>query len=61
MDSREILKILKKEGWFVVNQVGSHVQLKHDKIKGRVTIPHPKKDMPKGTLNSILKQAKIKL
>jgi predicted RNA binding protein YcfA (HicA-like mRNA interferase family) len=28
--------------------------------KGIVNIPHPKKDIPKGTLNAILKQAGIK-
>jgi predicted RNA binding protein YcfA (HicA-like mRNA interferase family) len=59
MDSRELIKVLKKDGWHEVNQVGSHRQFKHPKKKGRVTVPHPKRDIPKGTLKSIEKQAGI--
>ena len=61
MDSRDIIKALKRDGWYEVNQVGSHVQLKHPSKKGRVTVPHPRRDMPIGTLKSIEKQAQIKL
>jgi len=61
MDSREVIRLLKKGGWYEVNQVGSHKQLKHPERKGRVTIPHPKRDIPGGTLKSIEKQAGIKL
>lgn len=39
---------------------GSHHQFKHPSKPGRVTVPHPKKDLPVGTLHSILKQAGIK-
>ena len=35
---------------------GSHNQFKHDVKKGRVTISHPKKDLPQQTVKSILKQ-----
>jgi len=61
MDSREVLRALKRDGWYEVNQVGSHTQLKHPTKKGRVTVPHPRRDMPIGTLKSIEKQAQIKL
>ncbi len=61
MDSRDITKALKRDGWYEVNQVGSHVQFKHPSKKGRVTVPHPRRDMPIGTLKSIEKQAQIKL
>ena len=61
MDSREVIRKLKDDGWFEVNQVGSHKQFKHPIKKGRVTIIHPKRDIPKGTLKSIEKQAGIKL
>jgi predicted RNA binding protein YcfA (HicA-like mRNA interferase family) len=44
-----------------VAQVGSHVQFKHATRPGRVTVPHPKRDIPIGTLKSIEKQAGIKL
>ncbi len=60
MDSRKIIKLLKNDGWFEVATKGSHTQFKHPVKKGRVTVPHPKKNIPKGTLNSILKQAGLK-
>ena len=44
-----------------VSQAGSHKQFKHPTKKGRVTVPHPKRDIPIGTLKSIEKQAGIKL
>ncbi len=59
--SREILKILKDNGWYVVNITGSHHQLKHPTKLGKVTIPHPKKDIPLKTVKSILKQAELNL
>ncbi|WP_245764355.1 type II toxin-antitoxin system HicA family toxin [Salegentibacter sp. UBA1130] len=51
---------MKKDGWYLVRTKGSHHHFKHPKKRGIVTIPHPKKDLPKGTVNSILKQAGIK-
>ncbi|MCP5467784.1 MAG: type II toxin-antitoxin system HicA family toxin [Deltaproteobacteria bacterium] len=57
MDSKEILKRLKKEGWFLVHSKGSHQQWKHPNKPGRVTLPHPKKDLPIGTIKSIFIQA----
>lgn len=59
MRSREIIKILEKEGWVLVAVRGSHHQYRHPTRKGRVTIPHPNSDFPKGTLASIFKQAGI--
>lgn len=61
MDSRDVLRLLKADGWVEVGQKGSHLQLKHPEKPGRVTLPHPKKDMPIGTLASIEKQAGMKL
>jgi len=60
MDSRELIGALKKDGWYEVNHVGSHEQFMHPEKNGRVTIPHPKRDIPKGTLKSIEKQSGIK-
>ena len=58
----EIIKIIKKDGWYLVRQKGSHKQYKHTAKKGLVTISaHRLSDtIAKGTLNSILKQAQIK-
>lgn len=60
-NSKELMKLLNKNGWTVCAIKGSHYQLNHHLIKGRVTIPHPKKDLPIGTLRSILNQAKINI
>ncbi|WP_315734126.1 type II toxin-antitoxin system HicA family toxin [Bradyrhizobium sp. SZCCHNR1093] len=61
MRSTDIISALKADGWEQVAQKGSHVQFKHPTKKGRVTVPHPKKDIPIGTLRSIEKQAALKL
>ncbi|MDD9149246.1 type II toxin-antitoxin system HicA family toxin [Sporolactobacillus sp. CQH2019] len=57
--SREVLKKLKKDGWYIVHTVGDHVQLKHPAKKGRVTLTHPRKDIPSGTLKSIEQQSGV--
>lgn len=61
MNSREVIRRLRRDGWFEVNQVGSHMQFKHPTKAGRVTVPHPSRDIPIGTLKSIEKQAGIKV
>ena len=61
MDSHAVIQRLKRDGWYEVNQVGSHKQFKHSEKAGRVTVPHPKRDIPVGTLKSIAKQAAITL
>lgn len=57
-----LIPILVRLGFRIVRQVGSHVHLEHvfDKTR-KVTIPMHNKDLPKKTLLSILKQAKITL
>lgn len=58
---REILRILRKDGWVQVAQRGSHRQLKHDTKRGRVTVPGKEGDTLKpGTAASIFRQAQIK-
>ena len=61
MHSRDIIKQLQKDGWYEVNQVGSHKQFKHPTKKGRVTVRHQNREIPIGTLKSIEKQAGVKL
>ena len=60
MTAKEMLKILHKDGWFVYEQNGSHIQLKHSVKKGRVTVPNHKGDLKKSTVHSIYKQAGLK-
>ena len=57
---KELENILKKDGWYLYDTVGSHFQYKHKVKKGKITIPRHCKDIKKGTLCSILKQAEIK-
>jgi len=56
-NSRKLKKLLEADGWNEVATRGSHVQFKHDEKPGRVTLPHPKKDLKEGTVKSIYKQA----
>ena len=60
MNSKDVIKRIVADGWLKVSQKGSHKQFKHPTKSGRVTVPHPKRDVPKGTLKSIEKQARIK-
>lgn len=59
--SKEIINLLKQDGWFLKNSVGSHQQFAHPEKKGKVTVPHPKKDLPIKTVKSIAAQAGIVL
>ena len=61
MNSRQIIKLLKADGWFEVNRVGSHAQFKHPTKPGKVTVIHPKKDFAPGTLRSMEQQSGLKL
>ncbi|WP_223294625.1 type II toxin-antitoxin system HicA family toxin [Nitratidesulfovibrio vulgaris] len=56
-----MIKILKAFGWYLLKIVGDHHQFKHPTRPGKVTIPHPKKDLAIGTLKAIEKQSGIKL
>jgi len=56
-NSRKLKKLLEVDGWYEVATRGSHVQFKHNEKPGRVTLPHPKKDLKEGTVKSIYKQA----
>lgn len=60
MTSQEAIRLIQDDGWYLVAVKGSHHQFKHPIKPGRVTITHPRKDLPAGTLNSILKQAGLK-
>lgn len=60
MNSRELVKLLRKDGWKLVRITGSHHHYKHPLKAGIVTVPHPKRDLPKGTVNSIFKMAGLK-
>ncbi|MBA6154727.1 type II toxin-antitoxin system HicA family toxin [Gelidibacter maritimus] len=60
MDSKSLIKMLKKDGWELNRTRGSHHVFTHLTKDGIVVVPHPKKDIPKGTISSILRQAGLK-
>jgi predicted RNA binding protein YcfA (HicA-like mRNA interferase family) len=61
MDSRDVIAALRRDGWYLVAQKGRHQQFKHPSKPGRVTVPHPRRDIPPGTLKSVERQAGVKL
>ena len=54
-NSRKLLALLKSAGFEVISQKGSHIKLR--KGERTVILPHPKKDLPLGTVRSIYEQA----
>lgn len=56
----ELFRLLKKDGWFEVRQKGSHVIMKHPNKREQLTVPnHSSKEVKKGLLTALLKQAQI--
>jgi predicted RNA binding protein YcfA (HicA-like mRNA interferase family) len=61
MKCTELLRILKRDGWYVIRQKGSHLIMEHRSKSGQVIVPfHASKEVPIGTLLTILKEADIK-
>ena len=58
---RDLVKLLEQDGWYLYQTTGSHRQYKHPTKPGRTTVAgHPGKDVPEGTLKSILRQSGLK-
>jgi predicted RNA binding protein YcfA (HicA-like mRNA interferase family) len=55
---RQVIRVLKKCGFVVDHQTGSHIYLRHQ-TKKLVTVPFHNKDLKRATLKSILRQAEI--
>lgn len=58
--SREIIKLIEKDGWYEIRCVGDHHQFIHPTKKGKVTVVHPVKDLTLDLISSILTQAGLK-
>ncbi|URM37156.1 type II toxin-antitoxin system HicA family toxin [Flavobacterium anhuiense] len=57
----ELLKILKKDGWYLYRNGNNHDLYRHPMKPNQLTVPrHGSKEMANGTLNSILKAAGLK-
>ena len=57
--SKQMIKLLKKNGFSVVSQNGSHVKMVNEKTKKTIIVPYHCKDLKKGLEQAILKQAGI--
>jgi predicted RNA binding protein YcfA (HicA-like mRNA interferase family) len=61
MRPQELVRILEKDGWQSTGQTGSHRQFRHPVKPGLIVVPmHGGKEIGKGLLHSILKQAGLK-
>lgn len=56
---KEVIKKIKKLGFVEDRQSGSHKIFYHTETKDRAVVPYHLKELPKGTLNAILKEANI--
>ena len=59
LTSQQVINLLQKNGFILDRVKGSHHIYYHPEAKKRVTVPFHKKDLPKGTLLEILRQAGI--
>ena len=60
MTFKELERLLISNGWYHHHTRGSHYIYKNKEFFVNVVVPNHKGDIPKGTLNSILKQAGLK-
>lgn len=60
MTPQEMIKHLRKNGFQVISQNGSHVKLKNPETGRTVIVPYHSKDLKKGIEQAILKQAGLK-
>lgn len=61
MKVREVIRLLETNGWRQVRTKGSHRQFQHPAKPGTVTLAGKLGlDVPRGTLNSILKPSGLK-
>ena len=56
---KKIIKILEKKGYVLDRVKGSHHIYYHPEMRKRVVVPLHKKELPRGTLIEILRQAGI--
>lgn len=61
MKCSELLRCLKRDGWYPVSQSGSHVKLKHDSKPGVIVFPnHGSRELGKGLETRIKEDAQLK-
>lgn len=61
MKSSQLVRLLKKNGWFAIRQKGSHLIMRHDTNPNQIVVPdHGSHEVGKGLENKILKDAGLK-
>jgi predicted RNA binding protein YcfA (HicA-like mRNA interferase family) len=61
MSSREVIRLLRQDGWEHVGTSGDHWHFKHASKPGKTTVQHPRKDIPAKTLRAIERQSGVHL
>ena len=60
MTSKEMIRLLRKNGFEEVSQNGSHIKMRNEETRKTVIIPYHSKELKKGMEQAILKQAGLK-
>ena len=60
MNSAEVIRQLEQAGWVLANVRGSHHVFRHPEKPGHISVPHPRKDLGKGLIHKLLKEAGLK-
>ena len=61
ISSREAIRLIEVDGWRHIETKGSHWQFVHPTKRGRVTVPHPNRDLHIAVVRSIEKQSGVNL
>jgi predicted RNA binding protein YcfA (HicA-like mRNA interferase family) len=60
MKSADLVRELQKAGWMLDRIAGSHHIFVHPAKPGHISVPHPKKDLGKGLVHKIRRQAGLR-
>lgn len=61
MRSRDVMRLLRRDGWQQIRVNGDHHIFRHPVKPGLVIVPHPVQDIPTGTPRSIERQSGLTL
>jgi predicted RNA binding protein YcfA (HicA-like mRNA interferase family) len=61
VSSRQAIRAIEAAGWFLVRVTGDHHQFRHPTRRGKITVPHPVKDLPIQVVVSIERQSGVDL
>ena len=61
MHSRDVMRLLRRDGWQQIRVIGDHHIFRHPVKPGLVIVPHPVQDIPIGTMRSIERHSGLTL